>query len=53
MVLPDVETDDVKETEGTKIPETHSCFLKQVLDLFSNNTSSRKFVKMKVKDPTM
>ena len=51
MVLPDVETDDIKETEGTKIPETHSCFSKQVLDLFSNNTSSRKFIKMTSERP--
>ena len=51
MVLPDVETDDVKETEGTKIPETHSCFSNQVLDLFSNNTSSRKFIKMTSERP--
>ena len=51
MVLPDVETDDTKEPEGTKIPETHSCFPKQVLDLFSNNTSSRKVIEMTSERP--
>ena len=44
MVLPNVDTDRIKETEIKEKPQTSFCFSQEILDLFPNNTSPRKVI---------
>ena len=44
MVLPNVDTDRIKETEIKEKPETSFCFSQEILDLFPNNTSPQKVI---------
>ena len=47
MVLPSVDTDEVKETDVKKKPETLFCFSKEILELFPNDTSPQKVTNAK------
>ena len=47
IILPDSETNNLTKPEVKEKPTTSSCFSKEVLDIFPNNTSFRTFIKIK------
>ena len=51
MILPDVDTDEIKEAKINKKPETSFCFSQEILDLFPNKTSPRKVINAKSRLP--
>ena len=47
MILPNVDTDELKETDVKKKQETTFCFSKEILDLLPNDTSPQKITNAK------
>ena len=47
MILPNVDTDELKETDVKKKQETTFYFFKEILDLLPNDTSPQKITNAK------